>query len=170
MVEELSATAEPPAGPERIPLRFPAGFSTQAVIAVIAEKFGLRGLRIAAMIGFMVGYLWWKGCSSIICALLYGFAVICLMFFAGVVWVAKDALDKFVARHQGDAWLVVDENGVGGEARGERFQMPWDGFRRIVPRNNFWLLETRQGGWMVLPTTGFTFRAWELFRKRAKKR
>ncbi|HEX9391621.1 MAG TPA: YcxB family protein [Usitatibacteraceae bacterium] len=170
MTEALSGADVPTIGPERIPLRFPDGFSTRAVMAVMTEKFGLRGLRIAAMIGFMVGYLWWKGCSSIPCALLYGFAVLCLVFFAGVVWAAKDALDKFVARHQGDAWLIVDEAGIGGEARGERFQIPWEGFRRIVARRDFWLLETRQGGWMVLPTTAFTARAWTLFRQKARNR
>lgn len=157
------------AGQERIPLRFADGFSTRAVGAVIAEKFGLRGLRIAAMVGVMVGYLWWRGCASIFCTLLYGFAVVCVILFIGVVWVAKEALDKFVAKHQGNAWLTVDETGVGGEARGDTFHVAWEGFRRIVNRNGFWLLETQQGGWMVLPTTGFTMRAAELFRQRAKQ-
>ena len=170
MTEVLTETAALAAGAERIPLRFPDGFSTRAVGAVIAEKFGLRGLRIAGMIGVMIGYLWWRGCTSIFCTLLYGFAVVCLVLFIGVVWVAKEALDKFVAKHQGNAWLTVDESGVGGEAQGDRFHVPWEGFRCIVVRSDFWLLETRQGGWMVLPTTGFTARAWELFRQRARKR
>ncbi len=170
MSEAIPVANKPSDEPERIPLRFPEGFSTRAVGAVIAEKFGLRGLRIAGMIGVMIGYLWWRGCTSIFCTLLYGFAVVCLVLFIGVVWVAKEALDKFVAKHQGNAWLTVDESGVGGEARGDRFHVPWEGFRCIVARSNFWLLETRQGGWMVLPTTGFTARAWELFRQRARKR
>ena len=155
--------------PERMPLRFTDGFSTRAVGAVIAEKFGLRGLRIAGMVGVMVAYLWWRGCTSIFCTLLYGFAVVCVVLFIGVVWVAKEALDKFVAKHQGNAWLTVDEKGVGGEARGDTFHVAWEGFRRIVNRNGFWLLETQQGGWMVLPATGFTARASELFRQRARQ-
>jgi hypothetical protein len=101
--------------------------------------------------------------------LLYGFSVICLLFFVGVIWVAKESLDKFVAQHQGDAWLIVDDSGVGGESKGNRFQFPWEGFRRIVARSDMWLLETRQGGWMVLPTGSFTVRALELFRQRARK-
>ena len=154
---------------ERIPLRFAGGFSHRAVMAVIAEKFGLRGLRIAAMIGFMVGYLWWRGCTSIVCTLLYGFVVVCLIFFIGVVWVAKESLDKFVVQYQNDAWLTVDEGGLGAEASQDRFHISWNGFKRIVPRSGFWLLETRQGGWLVVPTTQFTARAWTLFRQRATR-
>lgn len=154
---------------ERIPLRFASGFSHRAVMAVIAEKFGLRGLRIAAMIGFMVGYLWWRGCTSIVCTLLYGFVVVCLIFFIGVVWAAKESLDKFVAQYQNNAWLTVDESGLGADASHDRFHIPWEGFRRIVSRSEFWLLETRQGGWLVVPTTQFTTRAWTLFRQRATR-
>ena len=42
----------------RVPLKFPKHFSWAAVAVVMAEKFGLRGLRITAMIGAMVGYFW----------------------------------------------------------------------------------------------------------------
>jgi hypothetical protein len=156
---------------EKIPLRFRDGFAWRAVIAVIAEKFGTRGLRLVMMVAVVIGYLLWRGNSSIGASLLYGFAVLCLVFFAGVVWVAKDSLDKFVAKHSNNAWLTVAEDGVGGEAMSdagtERFHVPWAEFRRVANRNGFWLMETRQGAWMVLPTTHFTSRAWALFRAKA---
>ena len=156
---------------EKIPLRFRDDFAWRAVIAVMAEKFGARGLRLVVMVAVVIGYLLWRGNSSVGASLLYGFAVICLVFFAGVVWVAKDALDKFVATHSHNAWLTVAEDGVGGEAMSdagvERFHVPWAGFRRVANRNGFWLMETRQGAWMVLPTTHFTSRAWALFRSNA---
>ena len=38
------------------------------------------------MIGAMIGYLWWRGCTSIFCTLLYGFAVICAVLFIGVIF------------------------------------------------------------------------------------
>ena len=156
---------------EKIPLRFRDDFAWRAVIAVMAEKFGARGLRLVVMVAVVIAYLLWRGNSSIGASLLYGFAVICLVFFAGVVWVAKDALDKFVVKHSQNAWLTVAEDGVGGEAMNdagvERFHVPWAEFRRLANRNGFWLMETRQGAWMVLPTTHFTSRAWALFRSKA---
>jgi hypothetical protein len=156
---------------EKIPLRFRDGFAWRAVAAVMAEKFGARGLRLVVMVAVVIGYLLWRGNSSIGASLLYGFAVLCLVFFVGVVWVAKDSLDKFVAKHSHNAWLTVAEDGVGGEAIGdngaERFHVPWAEFRRLANRNGFWLMETRQGAWMVLPTTHFTSRAWSLFREKA---
>ena len=156
---------------EKIPLRFRDGFAWRAVIAVVAEKFGARGLRLVVMVAVVIGYLLWRGNSSIGASLLYGFAVLCLVFFAGVVWVAKNSLDKFVAKHSNNAWLTVAEDGVGGEAIcnacTERFHVPWAEFRRVANRNGFWLMETRQGAWMVLPTTHFTTRAWALFRSKA---
>ncbi len=156
---------------EKIPLRFRNGFVWHAVIAVMAEKFGVRGLRLVVMVVVVIAYLLWRGNNSIGASLLYGFAVLCLVFFAGVVWVAKDALDKFVAKHSNNAWLTVTEDGVGGEAAGdagvERFHMPWTEFRRVANRGEFWLMETRQGAWMVVPTTQFTSRAWALFRAKA---
>ena len=155
---------------ERIPLRFPSGFSRHAVIAVMAEKFGLKGLRIAAMIGFMTGYLVWRGCTSFVCTLLYGLIAICLIFFIGVVWAAKESLDKFVSQYQNNAWLIVDESGLGGESLHDRFHLPWENFRQIALRSGFFLLETRQGAWMVLPTAHFTAQAWTLFRQRVADR
>ncbi len=159
---------------EKIPLRFRDGFAWRAVAAVIAEKFGVRGLRLVVMVAVVIGYLLWRGNSSIGATLLYGFAILCLVFFAGVVWVAKDALDKFVAKHSNNAWLTVSEDGVGGEAVGisgvEKFHVPWAQFRRVASRGGFWLMETRQGAWMVVPTTHFTSRAWTLFRAKATSR
>lgn len=156
---------------EKIPLRFRDGFAWRAVAAVMAEKFGARGLRLVVMVAVVIAYLLWRGNSSIGASLLYGFAVLCLVFFAGVVWVAKDSLDKFVAKHSNNAWLTVAEDGIGGEAisdaGAERFHVPWAEFRRVANRNGFWLMETRQGAWMVLPTTHFTSRAWALFRAKA---
>lgn len=164
------SSAEVTAG-EKIPLRFRDGFARRAVIAVIAEKFGARGLRLVVMVAVVIGYLLWRGNTSIGASLLYGFAVLCLVFFAGVVWVAKESLDKFVAKHSNNAWLTVAEDGVGGEAISdagtEHFHVPWAEFRRVANRNGFWLMETRQGAWMVLPTTHFTSRAWALFRSKA---
>jgi len=152
---------------EKIPLRFRDGFASRAVVAVMAEKFGARGLRLVVMVAVVIAYLLWRGNNSIGASLLYGFAVLCLVFFAGVVWVAKDSLDKFVATHSNNAWLTVAEDGIGGEAIGDagtkRFHVPWAEFRRMANRNGFWLMETRQGAWMVLPTTHFTARAWALF-------
>lgn len=156
---------------EKIPLRFRDGFAWRAVTAVMAEKFGARGLRLVVMVAVVIAYLLWRGNSSIGASLLYGFAVLCLVFFAGVVWVAKDSLDKFVAKHSNNAWLTVAEDGISGEAISdagtERFHFPWAEFRRVANRNGFWLMETRQGAWMVLPTTHFTSRAWALFRSKA---
>ena len=155
---------------QRIPLRFSRGFSRHAVIAVMAEKFGLKGLRIAAMIGFMAGYLGWRGCTSFVCTLLYGLIAICLIFFIGVVWAAKESLDKFVGQYQNNAWLIIDESGLGGESLHDRFHFPWENFRRIALRSGFFLLETRQGAWMVLPTTHFTAQSWTLFKQRLANR
>jgi hypothetical protein len=152
---------------ERIPLRFQENFSWHAVGAVIAEKFGLRGARIAAMIGLMIGYLAYRGCTSTICTLLYGFATVCVVLFIAVMWAAKDTLDKFVAKHRDNAWLTVDETGVGGESGAERFHVPWKQFRRVRQRGAMWLMETRQGSWMVVPSRDFTARAWTLFRAQA---
>ncbi len=158
-------------GAEKIPLRFRDDFAWRAVAAVIAEKFGVRGFRLVVMVAVVIGYLWWRGNSSIGASLLYGFAILCLVFFVGVVLVAKDALDKFVAKHSNNAWLTVSDDGVGGEAIGisgaEKFHVPWDQFRRVASRGGFWLMETRQGAWMVVPTTHFTSRAWTLFRAKA---
>lgn len=159
---------------EKIPLRFRDGFAWRAVIAVMAVKFGARGLRLVVMVAVVIGYLLWRGNSSIGASLLYGFAVLCLVFFVGVVWVAKDSLDKFVDKHSHNAWLTITDEGVGGEVASEaggreteRFHMPWTEFRRVVNRGEFWLMETRQGAWMVVPTTQFTSRAWTLFRAKA---
>jgi hypothetical protein len=160
-----------PVEAEKIPLRFRDGFAWRAVIAVMAEKFGARGLRLVVMVAVVIAYLLWRGNTSIGASLLYGFAVLCLVFFVGVVWVAKDALDKFVAKHSNNAWLTVAEDGVGGEAMGEagtvRFHMSWTEFRRVANRGEFWLMETRQGAWMVVPTAQFTSSAWALFRAKA---
>jgi YcxB-like protein len=166
MANDVERAVEPVEPAQRIALNFPERFSWRAVGAVIAEKFGLRGLRIAAMIGLMIAYLAYRGCTSIVCTLLYGFAVLCLVLFVAVMWAAKDALDKFVAKHRDKAWLTVDANGVGGESGNEVFHVPWSQFRRIRERNQMWLMETRQGSWMVVPTRDFTARAWELFRAR----
>ena len=156
---------------EKIPLRFHDGFAWRAVAAVIAEKFGVRGFRLVVMVAVVIGYLLWRGNSSIGASLLYGFAILCLVFFVGVVWVAKDTLDKFVEKHSNNAWLSVSEDGVGGEAVGtsgiEKFYVPWLQFRRVVSHGGLWLMETRQGAWMVVPTTHFTSRAWRLFRAKA---
>lgn len=155
------------AGVERIPLTFTQGFSWRAVVAVMAEKFGLRGLRIAGMIGFMIGYFWYRRCDSWFCVGLYILAAGFIVMMILVVWTAKESLDKFVAQHQGEAYLVVDEKGVGGQSKGETFHMPWQDFKRIRERGAFWLLETRHGAWMVIPTSNFTAAMWERFRARA---
>lgn len=152
---------------ERIPLTFEAGFSWRAVAAVMAEKFGLRGLRITGMIGFMIGYFWYRRCDTWFCVALYIAAAGLIVMMILVVWTAKESLDKFVAEHQGEAFLVLDEVGVGGQSKGETFNMPWTQFKRIRERGAFWLLETRQGAWMVIPTTRFTAAAWAHFRSRA---
>jgi hypothetical protein len=166
----MNATAEDARGQiERVPLSFAAQHSWRAVAAVIGEKFGLRGLRIAAMVGVMIGYLAYRGCTNVMCSLLYGFAAICLVFFIAVVWAAKDALDKFVARHRDQAALLVTEEGVGAESGREKFHLPWSAFRRIRFRSGFWLMETLQGTWMVIPTRDFTARAWALFRANESK-
>ena len=148
----------------RVPLHLPAGFSWRAVAAVIAEKFGLRGLRIAAMIGFMVGYLWWRSCDAFICMVLYVLAAATLFWFVIIVWTAKEALDQFAKRHTQNAWLTLDASGIGGESADQSFQLPWSQFRRISERNGLWLLETLQGSWMVLPTTHFNAEAWAVLR------
>jgi hypothetical protein len=151
----------------RILLVLPKGFSTRAVAAVMAEKFGLRGLRITAMIGFMVGYLWWRGCDGVICVVLYVFAATVLLLAIIVTWTAKEALDKFARDYANGTWLTLDEKGIGGEVEGESeksFKMPWQNFRRVNERHRMWLLETVNGNWMVLPTTEFSAEAWALMR------
>lgn len=153
--------------PARIPLVLPKGFSTRAVFAVIAEKFGLRGLRISAMIGFMVAYLWWRGCDGVICIVLYVFAATVLLLAIIVTWTAKEMLDKFARDYANGTWLTLDEEGIGGETgrAGEKsFKMPWKNFRRVNERQRLWLLETVNGNWMVLPTTEFSSEAWALMR------
>lgn len=152
---------------ERIPLHFAKRFSWHAVVAVMAEKFGLRGLRISAMIGFMIGYFWYRRCDVWFCVLLYILAAGFVVMMILVVWTAKESLDKFVAQHQGEAFLLVDEAGVGGQSKGETFKMPWQAFKRIRERGPFWLLETKTGAWMVIPTTNFTAATWAHFRTRA---
>jgi YcxB-like protein len=148
----------------RIPLHLPRHFSWYAVAAVMAEKFGLRGLRIAFMIGVMIVYLWWRSCDLFICTLLYIFAAATLFWFVITVWTAKESLDTFAKRHAGSAWLILDADGVGGESAGQSFRLGWSEFRRIVERNRYWLLETNAKGWMVLPTTHFTAEAWAIMR------
>ncbi|MCE2990677.1 MAG: YcxB family protein [Burkholderiales bacterium] len=154
----------PPTPPTRVPLVLPANFSWQAVALVIAEKFGLRGLRIAFMIAAPVMYFAAKGCASVLCSILYVGAGMTVLLFVLVVWTAKEALDKFAREHASHAWLVVDAEGIGGESQvaGEtrRFKLGWDQFKRIKERNRYWLLETRSGSWMVLPTHQFTAEAW----------
>jgi hypothetical protein len=154
----------------RVPLLFAPGFSWRAVAAVMAEKFGLRGLRITAMIGVMVVYLWYRGCNGFLCLALYVFAAATILLAILITWTAKEALDKFVAEYAGQAWLTMDDDGVGGESADKTFKMAWADFRRVVERNSFWLLETRHGSWMVLPTTHFTADAWRVMRAHAKAR
>jgi hypothetical protein len=168
---EPVAQAEVEVLPEaRIPLVLQPGFSWRAVVAVMAEKFGLRGLRITAMIGFMIGYLWWRGCDGVICVILYIFAATTLFLAIIIVWTAKEALDKFAKDHHSGTWLVLDSHGIGGEAGDRSFKMTWSQFRRVVERNQFWLLETVHGGWMVLPTTDFTPEAWRVMRANQRQR
>lgn len=154
----------------RVPLHFAPGFSWRAVAAVMAEKFGLRGLRITAMIGVMVIYLWYRGCNGIMCMALYVCAAAAILLAILITWTAKEALDKFVAEYAGQAWLTMDHEGVGGESGDKRFKMAWADFRRVVERNSFWLLETRHGSWMVLPTSHFTQEAWRVMRAHRKAR
>ncbi len=168
---DLSAAELPGHLPEaRIPLQFAPGFSWRAIAAVMAEKFGLRGLRIALMIGGMVGYLWWRGCDGVICTLLYVLAAATLFFAVLIAWTAKESLDKFASDHARGAWLVLDTEGVGGEVGDKKFKMPWGQFRRVVERNRLWLLETVHGSWMVLPTTHFTAEAWAVMRANQRAR
>jgi hypothetical protein len=138
----------------------------------MAEKFGLRGLRITAMIVFMVGYFWWRGCDSVICTVLYVAAAGTIGLMVLVVWTAKESLDTFQRTHANNAWLTLNDDGVGGEATRDgsvqRFTLPWTKFRRIKERSGMWLLETDQGAWMVIPTTHFTSEAWAQLR--AKRR
>jgi hypothetical protein len=154
--------------PARVPLKFEPGFSWRAVALVMAEKFGLRGLRIALMIGTMIGYFWWRGCDGIVCIVLYVFAAATVVLLILMVWTAKESLDKFAREHADRAWLIIDDEGVGGEAilaDGEKcFRLPWSQFRRIKERSRFWLLETTSGGWLVLPTSDFTPEAWAQLR------
>jgi hypothetical protein len=77
--------------PARVPLKFEPGFSWRAVALVMAEKFGLRGLRIALMIGTMIGYFWWRGCDGIVCIVLYVFAAATLVLLILMVWTAKES-------------------------------------------------------------------------------
>jgi hypothetical protein len=158
----------------RVPLKFPLGFSWRAVALVMAEKFGLRGLRITAMIGAMIGYFWWRGCDGVVCTVLYVLAAATAVLLVLVVWTAKESLDKFAEDHRDRAWLTLDDEGVGGEAvlaDGEkRFKMPWNQFRRVKERSSFWLLETVNGSWMVLPTTHFTSEAWAQMRAHRRDR
>jgi hypothetical protein len=158
----------------RIPLVIAPGFSWRAVAAVMAEKFGLRGLRITAMIGFMIGYFWWRGCDGVLCVILYVFAATTLLLAIIIVWTAKEALDKFAQEHASGTWLTLDSEGVGGEVDPQKghksFKMKWTDFRRVVERNRFWLLETVHGSWMVLPTTDFNGDAWAIMRANAKVR
>jgi hypothetical protein len=158
--------------PARIPLSLPPNFSWQAVLLVIAEKFGVRGLRIAFMIAAPVVYFAAKGCATVLCSILYVGAGFTVLLFVIVVWNAKEALDKFAQEHARDAWLTLDDDGVGGEssAAGEarRFKLGWDQFKRIVERNRYWLLETKTGSWMVLPSHEFSAEAWAQLRARRK--
>ncbi len=154
----------------RIPLVFSGNFAWQAIAAVMAEKFGLRGLRIAVMVGGMVGYLWWRSCDSVICTVLYVLAAATVFFAVLIAWTAKESLDKFAKDHSRGAWLTLDADGVGGEAADKKFKMAWSQFRRVVERNRFWLLETGNGGWMVLPTTHFNGEAWALMRANRRAR
>ena len=160
--------AEDVLAPARVPLKFPPYFSWTAVALVMAEKFGLRGLRITAMIGVMVGYFWWRGCDGLVCTILYVMAAATAVLLVLVVWTAKESLDRFAKEHADRAWLIIDVEGVGGEAvlaDGEkRFKMPWNEFRRVKERSRFWLLETNSRSWMVLPTTHFTPEAWAQMR------
>ncbi len=157
----------------RVPLRFTSDFAWRAVAIVMAEKFGLRGLRISAMIGAMIVYFWWRGCDGIICTVLYVLAATTLFLLVLIVWTAKEALDRFAREHADRAWLTLDDEGVGGEAMlidGEkRFKMPWRDFRRIKERSRFWILETVNGNWMVLPTSNFTPEAWAQMRAHRKE-
>ena len=148
----------------RVPLLLPRYFSWRAVALVMAEKFGLRGLRLAVMVLAPVIYFWWKQCDSILCVLLYIAAAAALLSLILMVWTAKEALDKFAVQHAHNAWLVLNDEGVGGESGAARFSIPWDHFRRVVERGQCWLLETRHGAWMVLPTTHFTREAWAIMR------
>jgi hypothetical protein len=95
---------------------------------------------------------------------LYAATIVALLLLILTVWTAKEALDKFAREHADNAWLTLDERGVGGESGTEQFLIPWEQMRRVVERGGCWLLETRQGSWMVLPTTYFTREAWELMR------
>ncbi len=149
---------------ERIPLRFPEHFSWHAVAAVMAERFGWRGLRGAAMIAAMVGYFVWKGCASPLCMVMYAVVGTGAVLAFVVLWVAKESLDKFITAHRSESWLTVDDAGVGGESGAQKFHIPWQQFRRVRNRKDMWLMETRQGGWLVVPTRDFTARAWTLFR------
>ena len=79
----------------RVPLLLPRYFSWRAVALVMAEKFGLRRLRIAAMVLAPVIYFWWKQCDSILCVVFYVAAAAALFSLILMVWTAKDALDKF---------------------------------------------------------------------------
>lgn len=154
----------------RIPLVFARHFSWRAIAAVVAEKFGLRGLRITLMVGTMVGYLWWRGCGNVLCTILYVLAAATLFFAVLVAWTAKESLDKFAKDHAAGAWLIIDNEGVGGEAGDKKFKMPWSQFRRVTERNQLWLLETNSGGWMVLPATHFNAEAWALMRANRRER
>lgn len=163
----MNDTIEPLAA-ARVPLKFPKHFSWMAVVLVMAEKFGLRGLRISAMIGVMVGYFWWRGCDGVVCKILYVMAAATVVLLVLVVWTAKESLDRFARDYADRAWLILDNDGIGGEAvladGHKQFRMPWKEFRRIKERSRCWLLETTSGSWMVLPTTHFTPEAWAQLR------
>jgi hypothetical protein len=169
-------TAEVSSPPEsalsaRVPLHFAPGFSWRAVAAVMAEKFGLRGLRISLMIGVMIGYLWWRGCNGFLCIALYVFGAATILLAILITWTAKEALDKFVKEYQGNSFLTLDDAGIGGEAAdGKTFKMAWADFRRVVERNGFWLIETKHKSWMVLPTTHFSSDAWAVMRAHRRQR
>ena len=154
----------------RIPLIFTTQFSWRALAAVMAEKFGLRGLRITAMIGFMIGSFWWRDCGGVICIALYIFAATTFLLAIIIAWTAKEALDKFAVENPSGTLLIINELGIGARAQAKQFHLPWSDFRRVVERNKLWLLETKHGSWMVLPTTHFTSDAWAVMRSHRKQR
>lgn len=154
----------------QVPLILTKQFSWRALAAVMAEKFGLRGLRITAMIGVMIGYLWWRGCDGVMCIALYIFAATTILLAIIIAWTAKEALEKFAVENPRGTLLIINANGIGARAEVKAFHLPWSDFRRVVERNQLWLLETVHGSWMVLPTTHFTKDAWTIMRAHQKQR
>ena len=165
-VDDALPAREPLPAPvrARVPLKLPAYFSSRAVALVMAEKFGWRGLRLGLMVITPAVYFWWKQYNTTIFLILYAATIVALLLLILTIWTAKESLDQFAKKHAENAWLLLDDVGIGGESGAEKFMIPWDQLRRVVERGGCWLLETNRGAWMVVPTSQFNGEAWALMR------